>query len=72
MPLWDDLTAGCDGLEGRVAVGTQGDPVAAFGTSRGAFASGQARALAACRPAHLGFDETWSITENSSIHAKKK
>lgn len=59
LTLWDDLTAGCDGLEGWVAVGTQGDPVTDFGPGWGAFTSREVGPLAICRPPRLCFDEAW-------------
>lgn len=69
LTLWDDLTAGCDGLEGWVAVGTQSDPVTGFGPGRGAFTSREVGPLAICRPPRLCFNEACQkICENVLIY----
>lgn len=59
LTLWDNLTARCDWLESRVTVGTQSDPVTAFGASWRALTSSHTASVAVCRSSRLWFNKTW-------------
>lgn len=59
LTLRDNLTACSDWLEGRVSVGTQGEPVAGFGPSWRALTSGHTGSVPICSSPCLRFSKSW-------------